>query len=544
MIIYYAMTKYHLIFSMTHKLKNYGKQYAVLFLYSGLQGIEEEYDKILETQIFSQVYIVPEIQLRKRWVPLKEGYTPADIENNISKMVEDIERWLPISLSREDIIYLANDHWALGTYCIYNKIPYHYYEDGVGMLSKPDYSYELVRKMNVTHAITAKYMGAFGLNSYVIEKIGDLNNQSEGFCDEKAVHFSLKDELRELNETDRSKILYIFDALKLRGKDDITILLTEHFVNMKRLSIEGQQEIYALLVDLFGEGQNLCIKPHPNDFQINYKQIFPEAEMISRFFPSELLPYCFDKKLKLALAACSTSVYGLQDITQSILRFDIDIENHYMFLLKYWVCAKIVKILHANSVKCINTYDDLVAGVGLDISMKRENTGTIYIVDDKQEQGGKTPIMEKQDVLIYVNSKKLYTDFIDIEMELEKLCIIRIHKEIYDLNNIQDKSDEYIWIYSQDKKIVQTIRAFHERREMKHMGMMLDVDCITDNNEMKVKILEGNLKASLERIARYKEKEQEYLQTIKQLQEQLQQNDQEVLTLLERALKQKHKEEE
>lgn len=152
--------------------------------------------------------------------------------------------------------------------------------------------------------------------------------------------------------------------------------------------------------------------------------------------------------------------------------------------------------------------------------------------------------MEKQDVLIYVNSKKLYTDFIDIEMELEKLCIIRIHKEIYDLNNIQDKSDEYIWIYSQDKKIVQTIRAFHERREMKHMGMMLDVDCITDNNEMKVKILEGNLKASLERIARYKEKEQEYLQTIKQLQEQLQQNDQEVLTLLERALKQKHKEEE
>lgn len=544
MVIYYAMTKYHLIFSLTHKLKNYGQQHAVLFLYSGLQGIEEEHEKILETQIFNQVYIVPEIQLRKSWVPLKEGYTSADIEHNVSKMVEDIETWLPITLSREDTIYLANDHWALGTYCIYNKIPYHYYEDGVGMLSKPDYSYQLVKKMNVTHAITAKYVGAFGLNSCVIEKLGDLSNQSEGFYDEKAVHFSLKDELKALSEIDRNNILYIFDAPQLKGKEGVTLLLTEHFVNMKRLSIEGQREIYTMLVDLFGNSRYLCIKPHPNDFQINYQQVFPEAEMISRFFPSELLPYCFDTKLQLALAACSTSVYGLQDIANNILRFDIDIENHYMYLLKYWVCAMVVKTLHPDSVKCVNTYDDLVVGIGLDIHQKEKAERIIYIIDDKQEQDMKMPIMNKQDVMIYVNSKKMYTAFFEHEMELKNLCIIRIHKEINDINYIQNKCDEYIWIYSQDRKSVQTIKKFHKRREMKHMGMMLDVDCITDNNEIKIKILEGNLNASLERIAKYKEQEREHLQTIEKLQKQLKQNDKEILTLLEKTLKQRHEEEE
>ena len=41
MIIYYAMTKFHLIFSIVHKRRTYGDQEAVLFVYSGLQGIEE-----------------------------------------------------------------------------------------------------------------------------------------------------------------------------------------------------------------------------------------------------------------------------------------------------------------------------------------------------------------------------------------------------------------------------------------------------------------------------------------------------------------------
>lgn len=45
MIIYYAMTKYHLIFSMTHKLKNYGKQYAVLFYIQDYKALKKNMTK-------------------------------------------------------------------------------------------------------------------------------------------------------------------------------------------------------------------------------------------------------------------------------------------------------------------------------------------------------------------------------------------------------------------------------------------------------------------------------------------------------------------
>lgn len=52
MIIYYAMTKFHLIFSIVHKRRTYGDQEAVLFVYSGLQGIEEERERIPGGWIF------------------------------------------------------------------------------------------------------------------------------------------------------------------------------------------------------------------------------------------------------------------------------------------------------------------------------------------------------------------------------------------------------------------------------------------------------------------------------------------------------------
>ena len=44
------------------------------------------------------------------------------------------------------------------------------------------------------------------------------------------------------------------------------------------------------------------------------------------------------------------------------------------------------------------------------------------------------------------------------------------------------------------------IEAIKEEKRLKHVGVTLDVDCITDSREMKIKILEGNLRASLARI--------------------------------------------
>ncbi len=569
MIIYYAMTKFHLIFSIVHKRRTYGDQEAVLFVYSGLQGIEEERERIREAGFFREIYPVPEIELKSDWTPLNDKSGETEIRENVQRLVRNVEAWLPIPLSGSDTIYLANDHWALGLYCIWKNIPYHYYEDGVGMLSKPEYSRELVYKMNRTHAIVAIYMGAFGQNRLVVEKIGDLENQTEGFSDRKAVHFSLKDELRQLPGEDMERLLAIFDAPKIPEQEGVTLLLTEHFVNMRRLTIEGQRELYGLLVDFFCTSPRLCVKPHPNDFQISYRQIFPEAEMISRFFPSELLPFCFDRKLDLALAACSTSVYGLRDAAERMLRFDIDIENHYAGLLRYYVCGLILKELGAKRVETVHAYRDLLEAFfdgeieerqcsteaeGLCGSGGRSSSGEngpdrsgahrIYVVDDRHQAtaSGIFPLGE-HDTAIFINSSDHFHMFTELDFAVDERQwrAVAIRKELDEGSLLQNEWPEAVWICCRNPGTLKKIEAIKEEKRLKHVGVTLDVDCITDSREMKIRILEGNLRASLARIEKYREEEREHLETIRNLEEQLRQQDQETVDLLAKALEERRR---
>jgi len=522
MIIYYAMTKFHLIFTLTHKLCVHKEEDAILFLYSGLQDLETNYSRLVEKQIFKNVYIVPEILFHKSWKPLNEHSTDKEISYNIEIMLGEIEDWLPTSISAQDRIYIANDHWALGTYCIAKQIPYIYYEDGVGMLSKPEYSYELVKRVNHTHAIIAKHINAFGNNSCVVEKLADLNNQTEGFFDEKAKHFSVKERLKMLDRQGITDLLYVFNAPDCGCVENATILLTEHFVNMKRLTIEGQRELYAMLVDFFSGGETLYIKPHPNDFQISYQDIFPEALLISRKFPSELLPFCFPCRLNLALAACSTSVFGLQDIVKRTLRFDIDIENHYMYIPKYFVVKLVLDLLGQRKVYVKNAYTDILSAFGIffDTSLKAKPKGRVVVWDKVIEEESTVEISEK-DVLICVNSLDNFRMFEHINslQEMKNWICIRIKKDLNTKNRVTNPNEEYLWIYTKNAEKRNKIKKVKETVNMVNTGMMLDISVIADDNEMKIKLLEGNLRAALDRIERYKVTEAKYVELVKKMEE-------------------------
>ena len=58
---------------------------------------------------------------------------------------------------------------------------------------------------------------------------------------------------------------------------------------------------------------------------------------------------------------------------------------------------------------------------------------------------------------------------------------------------------------------------------------------------MKIRILEGNLRASLARIEKCREEEREHLETIRNLEEQLRQQDQETVDLLAKALEERRR---
>lgn len=540
MIIYYAMTKFHLIFSITHKMDVHKKEAAVLFLAEGMQDIESISKRILESGVFEKVYVVPEQELKKNLEPLREESADTQKEKNVRKFAEAVKNWLPVRITGRDTIYIANDHWGIGTYCIYYHIPYIYYEDGAGMLSKPDYSYELVRRMNVTHAAMAKYLGAFGQNGYVTEKLADLESQTEGFYDTKAKHYSVREKLEIMTEAEMQKILYIFNAPRYEIDGCGTILLTEHFANMKRLSIEGQRELYALLVDLFGTDKRLFIKPHPNDYAVDYGRLFQGAELIARSVPSELLPYCFRGKLDLGLAACSTSVFGLKNILSRTIRFDIDIENYYKQLLKYYVFMQMRKRFAWHNIVAWNVHMDLMEAFGIrDVTVYREDgaygENSILLIDSCNKQRNTAlwrKSMDRFSAVIFLDEEAMFP--VDDEV-LHSIVPVRIKKEsLNGQKTVLSEEEEILWIYSKEKLTIEQSGKIRMRKTMKYSRTILDVQALTNDKDIQIKILEGNLESALVRIEGYLENEKKLNERIRELEKMLDCRDEEMLSRLRR----------
>ncbi len=516
MVVYYAMTKFHLLFSLTHKqIENEGKK-GVLFIYSGMQGVEEYRQKILQTEIFDEVYILDEIEMRSGWKGVKNDGDFETLTYDIKLMTDRFEKWMPVDINSAEKIYITNDHWAMGIYCIYKKIPYIFYEDGVGMLSKADYSYELVYKLNKTQAYMAKFMRAFGQNEYVVEKLADLENQSEGFKDEKAVHFSLQEQIERLNNEKRNLLMFIFDAPHIHlEKEKNAVLFTEHFVNMKRLQIEEQQEIYSLICDYFADGYSLIIKKHPNDIHTNYKKIFSDAEIISQNFPSELLPYCFDQKAQLGLAACSTAVLGLKKYFDLVIRFNIDIEKKYTKFHKYYTVAKLINDLNI----CINKkigIDELQFEHFNNLQRQDDNVNNTVIeavlVDEVSEYS--ETIIDNYDCTVFLNTSMLSLDFWK-KYDSTKFVVIEIKKNCRQRCFLLDKKIEYIFIYCKNEKIKRKFEGIKFMKNLPYTGVILDVDNIADDDKIKIKFLEAYLKSVNEKLDYYIDREKELLDEIK-----------------------------
>ena len=255
-------------------------------------------------------------------------------------------------------------------------------------------------------------------------------------------------------------------------------------------------------------------------------------------------------------------VYGLRDAAERMLRFDIDIENHYAGLLRYYVCGLILKELGAKRVETVHAYRDLLeaffdgemeerqcstvaegSGEG-EADPDRSGARRIYVVDDRHQAtaSGIFPLGE-HDTAIFINSSDHFHMFTELDFAVDERQwrAVASRKELDEGSFLQNEWPEAVWICSRNPGTLKKIEAIKEEKRLKHVGVTLDVDCITDSQEMKIRILEGNLRASLARIEKYREEGREHLETIRNLEEQLRQQDQETVDLLAKALEERRR---
>lgn len=518
MVAYYAMTKFHLIFSMTHRLLENAGEKSVLFVYSGLSDVKEYIEKIEERGLFDEIFILDEIKMRQNWTGCAGIDDSEKIKKNLDILCSEVDEWLPYRLSDFTELYIANDHWSLGLYCIWKGIPYNYYEDGVGMLSKSDYSYELVYKLHKTQAFVAKYAGAFGNNEYVKCKYADLKNQDEGFYDEKAVHYSIKEKLSQLEKQQIQDVLYVFNAPEIHVEESgkVALVFTEHFVNMNRLNIDQQEELYALLCDYFAEGARILIKPHPNDVHINYEKVINGSRVLSRKFPSELIPYCVSGHINLGLAACSTAVLGLKEYFDRIVRFNINIEETYVKFHQYYVLGQLMSKLKQCRFDFLGTEMDQIEHFSGAEDRHRSDGIEITIIDKVDEKNYSTlEVCPDNFILLYSDENSFYFKDIMDKLDKDNIQIIEIRKKFMENSYCLDRKKEYLFMCFADKEIRESVKEVNMTKRLINTGMEIDIDNISDNDRIKVKFLEAYLKSTNEKLDYYIKREKELLEEIR-----------------------------
>lgn len=358
MILYHGSTAYHILYCMIHKVFYHREDKAVLMMTEYMAPAEELKSfiaKIKEGGWFEEVLIVPEARFRRTvGQKLTERSEVEEIENTIAKMNELLLEWYPAGFEQFENIYLAADQWSVGVYLLSHKIPYYYMEDASGLLGDEGRYLKLVRETNPQNYLLCEYLQGAGRNPIVKGKLCDLDNQPEGFYDEKAIDYSIYKTMCQLDETTRMQIVTLYGGqmLSMPKNEPTTVFLTQYFNNLKIRDVAIQRKMTELLIDYFAQDSHLIIKPHPKDRYIPYETIFSGCTVVQRAIPSELLPFMLPKEAEQVITPNSTSIGGMRHSCLEVYLFGEEIEVHYERLHLYYVAAKILEAVYCGQEVC------------------------------------------------------------------------------------------------------------------------------------------------------------------------------------------------
>ena len=178
----------------------------------------------------------------------------------------------------------------------------------------------------------------------IIKKYIEFSSQEGEFDRENCEDFSVKNILADMSEQEMAQVKKVFQVPEVSaGKEaSAVLLLTQQFVNMGFLTVNQEKELYDLMLDYFAPEGTLYVKPHPSDWQGLYADWYPEAVILPRFMPSELLPYSRDGKFAAGVTVSSTSIFGLEPYMKEIVCLDSSLEDHYENINWYYAVGQIL----------------------------------------------------------------------------------------------------------------------------------------------------------------------------------------------------------
>ncbi len=507
MLLFHAVSTYQLLLLVEYKIKYHVNDKAVLLIPDSLVQKYSKYSKL--TKYFDDI-VLYEIKSPER--------RSRSIKEDTRDYFEAVLRKQDYLITDFDEIYVGCAHYYFGIYLASNDIPFTFFEDAAGMLSRPEVLVEIEEKYPVKREYNLQYGLYDGTCPCIKKVVCNKNAQCKEF--DHVEHFDVVEELLNLPETDREWLKRFFTDLEVLDiRQNAILFLTQHFANLQILSFEQHILIYQTVFDYFFEGKEVVIKPHPNDIMY-YGKLFPQYQIIRDIFPSEFLPIMFTNKPDMIATISSTAINNLYRYFAKSFSLGTQYEKDFPYTHRYYMAVQIMKRLGISigQEHGIGTNDALIKAL-LQIESEKGYAANpdlrhvrCYIVDDiqKQEEHTRESIikmmeqMEEESIIIFINSQTDYCFYDLYHKSLwENIVPVCIHKKrTREEDFYSDVNPEILYLYSKSKEIRGMAADYEMNKSLTNSGLEIEVRRLSPE-ERRIKVLEGLLEATEKRLLHY-----------------------------------------
>ena len=299
--IYICHTFYHVYITVVKELNMRNATGEASILLSTMSNDFGNIDKkLIESGLFKEVYFFDE----KEDVSSKEVMRyHKDRKNTVFNLIQRIiytrklgnlqEQYIPVNLHEYKDIYVYCDSDPIGYYLCTNKIYYHAIEDGLDCIAY----YDTARYSNRGSFNIKARLAALGLifiengySKYCIDmEVNDISLIQYPISNMKEV--PRKELYVNLTDEDKRRIVDIFldkpERLLQQIKESMgrpaIMILSEPLCDL-----ETRKKIFKDIIDEYGRGHIVYIKPHPRD-TLDYVAEFSKAVVIEGRFPMEVM---------------------------------------------------------------------------------------------------------------------------------------------------------------------------------------------------------------------------------------------------------------
>lgn len=423
-------------------------------------------------------------------------------------------------------IRISTAHSYFGIYLVLKGQHFCFYEDGAGLLSRPEILYDITPSAALRNGMAQRH-GLYDGSCYLVHtKVGNQRAQLPDYSCDNFQNFNVYESFQGLSDTQKDFILTFFNVpSKLDIPPNSVILLSQHFSTLDLLSLKDHILIYQLTWDYFFSEASVIIKPHPRDL-LRYETILPSVQVIRRVFPSEFLPLVAENSSTMVATINSTAIQSLAPLYEHTFELGNEYLQDFKLIHQYYFAIKIAKALGYFEMDIASGNEVLFHRLAKSIWENYQPTGTTTpdmrcLISDASEftsQGFESLLRSEGDGpgIFFINAWQnadLYA-ILKKNQTLENLVILTLKKrKTRKLDVYMDTKEEHILFYSSNERKRKMAMELSAKIKLAATGLEITVPSGTQE-EQTFRILTGMLEAMENQLYKAQQQEEKALKEV------------------------------